>query len=123
MAYAIDLFDISLIASTDLSDNQFYMVGIDSDGKAELTGDGAHAIGVLFNDPDDEEVAQVRTQGIAKVITGEAVDEGERVASDTNGKAKTATDGDWVLGIALTESGEEDTIISILITHNGVEPA
>lgn len=123
MAYEVPVLDISLIASADLSDEQFYFVKVNSDGEIELAGDGEAAVGVLQNKPGEAteaegEAASVRVYGISKVAAGEAIDPGEEVAADSDGKAKVATTGDRILGVALI-GGDDEEIISIVLYQGG----
>lgn len=63
------------------------------------------------------EAASIRIYGVSKVVAAEAIDPGEEVASDADGKAKVAGSGDRVLGVALTAAANEDEIISIALYH------
>ena len=88
----------------------------------ELAGDGEAALGVLQNKPGEAtgaggEAASIRIYGVSKVVAAEAIDPGEEVASDADGKAKVAGSGDRVLGVALTAAANEDEIISIALYH------
>lgn len=121
MAWEVPVLDVSLIASDDFTDNQFYFVKVNSDGEIELAGDGEAALGVLQNKPGEAteaagEAASVRVYGVSKVVAGETIAAGEEVASDADGKAKVATLGDRVLGVALL-GGDMDEIISIVLYH------
>lgn len=122
MAWEIPVLDISLVAADDLQDFQYFFVKVNSDGEVELAGDGEAALGVLQNKPGEAtgaggEAASIRIYGVSKVVAAEAIDPGEEVASDADGKAKVADSGDRVLGVALTAAANEDEIISIALYH------
>ena len=60
MAWEVPVLDVSLIASDDFTDNQFYFVKVNSDGEIELAGDGEAALGVLQNKPEKQRKRLVR---------------------------------------------------------------
>jgi hypothetical protein len=110
----------SLVAAADLSAKQYYIVDVDTAGKAALCGAGEVPFGSLQNKPEAGYVAEVQVYGVAKVVAGAIVAVGASVTSDANGKAVTATTGDNVLGTALVASAADGDIIPVFITHAGV---
>ena len=131
-------FNLSLIAATDLSAKQHYLVKIDTNGKAALAAAGEAAAGVLQDKPASGAVGTVQTSGVSRCVAGEAIAKGALVASNASGKAKPAvlgkTDtsdvgaaadpliGSHVIGIALTAAGAEDEEFSLLIQPRGAVP-
>ena len=119
MANTDNMQTISLEAGQDLSSSQFYFVSIASDEQVDPTGDGAHADGVLQNDPDTAgHAAEVAIGGVVKVSCGGTVTAGGAVSSDANGQAVDSASGDVILGTAL-EGGSSGDVISMLFQPRG----
>lgn len=119
MAYTENRQTVTLEAGQDLSAKQFYFVSVSADGQVDPTGDGAHADGVLQNDPDTAgHAAEVDIGGITKVYCGGVVTRGGAVASDTNGAAVNAASGDVILGTAL-ETGASGSVIAMIFQPRG----
>lgn len=111
-----------IVASADLSGNQFYLVTIDTSGEAALAGDGAMVAGVLGNKPEAGEACEIYGPGsVAKVSCGAGVTAGDAVASDTNGQGVTAASTDFIIGHAITGSSNADEIISVWLNFPGVQ--
>lgn len=117
--------DITAVASTGLTSNQYYIVrttGVDSTYSAgNLTcllcigssGGINGPKGVLQNDPDTGQAAIIRVQGVTKVVTGEAVAVGNFITSSTAGTAIIAdTTGAFFIGVAESASTAAGQIIS-----------
>lgn len=110
---------VTLEAGADLSAKQFFFVSVSADGQIDATGDGAHADGVLLNDPAAAgRAAEVAISGITKVICGGVVTRGGPVASDAAGEAVNAATGDVILGTAL-DTGADGEIVRILFQPRG----
>jgi hypothetical protein len=114
MATDIDVFSISAVAAADLSAKQYYLVKLNSAGKIALAGNGVAATGVLQTEPEADEVGRVQVLGIAPVILGGTVATGAFVASDANGKAVTATEGEHAIGV-MTAGGAVGEIRPVLM--------
>lgn len=127
MAVTANLITLpGLIAGEDLSSKQYYWVKFGSTAPevkaAAATTD--KAFGVLQNDPEDGEEAEVAIGGLAKVIAGTSVGwtAGGPVGWNSTGKAvpvglNTTTDNTLIGGIFPLLSGQAsvaaDQIISI----------
>lgn len=114
--------DATYEAGADLRTKQYYLVEEANTGKVSVCNNAADvAIGVLQNEPNTGEEAQVRTaQGsVSKVVSdgsGTAIGIGDWVGTDANGKAiKKSTDKDWAIGRAESASSADGTIISITL--------
>ena len=84
-----------------------------------MTGDGAKADGVLQNKPAASgRAATVGIDGVTKVRVGAAVTAGDDLASDSTGRAVTATTGDIIIGRALEDGSAANVVISMLIDRN-----
>lgn len=112
------VFSDSWRAAADLSDKQFYFVKDNASGKAAIvTSVEDLVIGVLDNDPEADRSGRVIHQGIAKVVSdgsGDAIAAGDRVESDSSGRA-VKSDSNRAVGVALTPSSAANTLISVLL--------
>ncbi len=79
----------SIKAPADITKNLF--VGFDGN----LCSANAKALGVSNADTDADEQLPVASVGIALVYSGNAVSQGDKVASDANGKAVTYSTGEF----------------------------
>lgn len=117
--------DITAVASTGLTSNQFYLVrstGVDSTYSAgnltcllciSATGSASGVKGVLQNDPDTGQAAIVRVDGVTKVVAGAAIAVGDPLACSTGGTAIVAdTTGEWFWGKAESASTASGQIIT-----------
>lgn len=129
--------DISLLAAADLSSSQFLGIKVDSNGKAALASTGDLCIGVLQNAPASGAAAQIRVQGVTKMLTATTIAKGDFIKTDSAAKAgvavkgKTDTSdtgaaadallGSHVLGVAL-QGGSSGDYVSVLLLHLGAIP-
>lgn len=96
--------------SNDLSAKRYYIVKQDTsnDGYVVLAAAATDPIlGVLQNDPKAGETAVVKVgpPGDGKVIAGGTIHNGDKITSDSNGKAvATTTAGDNIIGVAVQEA-------------------
>lgn len=112
MTNAQDPVVMSFTADSDLSTKQYYFVKPTSGPKVDLQDSATGAnVGVLQNLPSaDGMAAEVAVSGLTKVVYGGTVAVGDRLGSDTNGKAVAKTsDKDRVLGIAMVAGVAGDT--------------
>lgn len=124
----LSILDESFVANEDLSDSQNCVVvpaGSVSAGKTKVGlpgGQGVLALGVLLNDPESGEIAQVRTMGYAKAIADSTFDAGVEVTiAATTGKIEAASSGDYVIGIAIEAAAEADQKVAIMLTGQFVK--
>jgi hypothetical protein len=105
------------LAGADLTGKQFFLAKFSS-GKLILATAGTVAFPVLepatLNNPVTYGIA-----GKSKVQYGGTVTAGDKLASDANGKAVTATTGQSVVGIALV-SGVSGDIGSMAVPGSGL---
>jgi Uncharacterized conserved protein (DUF2190) len=120
MAYEQTLRNICVPANADLSASQFCFVVVNASGRLVLPAAGGHAEGILQDKPNAAGVyGEVGILGVSKVLVGTGgVTAGDLLASDVNGKAVTATTGNFVLGRALA-TGAAGTYIPALIQQKG----
>ena len=92
-----------------------------------VAGAGAHALGIVTPDCDaavasgDDLTVQIKD--IGTWIAGAAVAVGAELTPDANGKAVTATTGDFILGIALKAATAAGQRIPVQICKAGYKPA
>jgi hypothetical protein len=67
-------------------------------------------------------VADIRLEGISKVVAGAAVAIGAPVTSNASGRAVTATTGQRQAGIALSTAAANGDIIDVALTPGGQVP-
>jgi len=101
------------VAASDLSDKQFRLVKISAAGEVDLCGAGEVAAGVLINDPDEGEAADVMRLGTCPVHADGNSDNiaiNDPLKSAADGIAVLAdTDKDHVIGwsnVALSVDGK-----------------
>ena len=115
MSYHVDSFELgTLCAGEDLSADQYKIVKVDTDGKLIKTAATDEHAGILDCAGIEDASVRIRVDGVAKVVSGAAVATGAKVEFDANGKAITFTAGPLV-GIALTSSGADGEVISVLL--------
>lgn len=113
---------VTFPANADLSSSQYCFVSLNSSGNVAVTGDGAHATGVLQNDPAAAaRAASVALNGVTKVKAGGTVTAGGLVASDSTGRAVDVVSGDYILGEALEAATAANQIISIVLNSAGAK--
>jgi len=77
----------SMESGDDFSSKQYYGCKMESDGVIALTtGDTDTPVGLIINDPEDGETANVLIVGRAPGVVAEAIDEGEKVRIASGGK-------------------------------------
>lgn len=120
MATESTLVSLSAEAGSDLSTKQYYFVVRNSSGQLALAGNGATADGVLQDKPAAAgRAAAYAISGLSKVVAGAAIARGAQVASDANGKAKTAVTGNRVLGRAHIAAAADGDVISVILKLQG----
>lgn len=103
-------------AGADLSvTGQHRFVSLGANKTVTLTGNNALALGVLMNQPESGDEAQVLVAGIAKVEAGEAVAVNDKIGSDANGRSKTALTASEMMGIAITPAAAAGVIHEVLL--------
>lgn len=139
MAYEQNVVTTSLITAADLSAKQFYFCKVDSSGYAALcSAAGEEADGVIYdNGGTSGRVVSVAVGGIVQVICGGTITAGNKVTTNSSGKAVAATAaytdtsdggsatdpliGSYVFGKALA-SGVSGDIIPVLVAKSGAVP-
>lgn len=107
-------------AGADLSAKQFRFVDIAADNQVDaVSAAGGDAIGVLLNKPDAAgKAATIAVAGVAKVVAGATVDEGEYIQSDAAGEAIVALTGNFVLGRCMKAAADGELTEVLLGSHH-----
>ena len=113
------------LASEDLSEKQFYIMQMDSDGNMEIAESATDLIlGVLQDKPESGQAGTYRHAGTSKVVASAAIAIGADVTTTSAGKAvTTTTQGDKVIGIALEAAAADGDIIEIQLVRYTYCPA
>ena len=119
MSQSIRDFERSFVTgASTLIAKQYFIVKQHTDGTLILAAAGTdHIVGVLQNKPAVGAPALVRFIGTSKVVAGGAINPGDNVTSDANGKAvATVTNKDVVLGTYLgTAAAASGDVIEVLL--------
>ena len=117
---------ITLEAGADIKAAQGKAVVI-SEGKAVLAEAGANAIGIIPLSEDEEikkgATVSVQIKDIGAWVAGAEVKIGDELASDAEGYAVKAVEGNFIIGTALTAASEKGTIIRAQINKAGYKAA
>lgn len=92
-------FQFSANAGADLSTKQYLFVKASGVDVVVSAAGGDVTIGVLQNDPLQDQSANVMSDGISKIIMGATVAAGVEVMSDSAGRAIAATATNRALGV------------------------
>jgi hypothetical protein len=110
-------------AAADLSSSQYFVVSLDASGDIVLADVAAVPIGILQNDPESGDTGTVMQVGESRAVAGAAITIEAAVASDANGKLRTAVASDIPVGRALEAASADGDIIKILINISGIAVA
>jgi hypothetical protein len=117
-AYSEAMVSVTLEASGDLSDYQYYLVksGTGERRVSVNTSAGGAVVGVLQNKPDAVgAAATVAISGVVPVIAGDAIDAMAQVTSDSSGRVVAYSETDVIVGRALQAATAAGDIISVLL--------
>lgn len=108
-------------ASANINDGAFLAAMLSKDGVAVAKA-GEAAIGIMIPETESPKAGedvniQVKDIGLAKV--GAAVEAGDLLASDANGKLVKATSGAFIIATALDAAETADQVISVQIIKAG----
>jgi hypothetical protein len=95
----------SCVAAVDLSSYNHRLVKVSAANTVNLAGAGETVAGVLMNAPEAGDPAKVSTGVVLPVVAGAAVAAGAALASDASGRAVTASEGNYIFGVALEAAG------------------
>lgn len=123
MANQEQVQSISLPAAADYSTTGIYrfmdIAGASVATKASVAGQ--MCIGVLQNNPEAGQAAEVAFSGKVKVIAGATVAVGASVQADANAAGITAASGDHVQGICIV-GGDVGELLEVLLVSQFLAP-
>jgi len=104
-------------ANGDLSDYQYRWVKLEAAGTVAICGNGEAPIGILQNDPEDGEQANVMLMGISNLVAHAAIAVNETIGSQANGRGVTVNaDTNTYNAVALEAANDQDDEIKVLLT-------
>ena len=113
-----------LTAAADLSAKQYYLLKVAGDGTVNLqTSAGGSVLGILQNDPESGQVADVGVVGVSKVLAGGTLAADDPIQAHTDGTAIKALTGDVSCGTVLIgcASGSYATVFINGGTQNEID--
>lgn len=103
--------DVSLLADFDMSSDQFLFVTLGSDGYINIATAGVLAVGISQDAPvgtsSQPKACPVRTMAPSKIQCGGSFSAGDKLASDSAGKAVAYTGATVYTGTPYTVSGSQ----------------
>ena len=117
------VFEPGLKAAVDLTAaaNRYRGVEITAESTVDVADATTDAvIGVLHNNPDAGQAAQVQVAGTTPAKAGAAISAGAKVMCEADGDFETATATNNVVGIAKTAAGADGEIFALLLRHEGI---
>lgn len=114
MPYESQVANRSFLATSSLVSKQFTFVDVDTSGGISSSTSGGDAIGVVQDKPAAASPGAVCRPGdITKIVAGGTFAAGDKLMSDSAGKAVVATTGGYILGKALAAgaSGKVTTMV------------
>jgi hypothetical protein len=104
-------------ANGDLSSYQYRFVKLESAGTVAICGNGEVPLGILQNDPEDGEMANVMIMGISNLCTHTTQSVGDKIGSQALGRGVAVTaDTNTYNAIALEAATAQDDEIKVLLT-------
>lgn len=108
-------------ASADITGGAFLAATLTTDGIA-IAKAGEAAIGIMIPETDSPkkgEDVNIQVKDIGLAMVGAAVDAGDLLASDANGKLVKAEAGAFIIAAALNTATAPDQVISVQIIKAG----
>lgn len=116
----------TLLAGADLTQKQFYVVKKSAGAVVLSSAAGDNHLGVLQNAPANGDTAEVlgnNSNSTGKVVLGGTVADQDKLTSDANGRAVTATAEDaQIIGLA-EEAGVVNQVIQYTPQYDVIPPA
>jgi hypothetical protein len=121
MSYGQDGNKVAYPASVDLSARRWCAV-VKTSGKLAVAAAGSKILGILQDDPKQDESGTVKTRDTSKAVAGGTFADGADLAVGANGRLVAAAAGDEVVAQAL-EAGVDGRIVAVRLDRGGVVPA
>ena len=102
MANELRVWDIGFCkAAADLRTKQHLFVKLSAADAANVAGAGEAILGVLQNKPNINRACEIRRLGITKITAGDTISVGQKLKSDSAGRAVNASTGNLYGGLCL----------------------
>lgn len=98
----------SFLAGADLSAKQYTFVKLSNDSTVVTAGAGEGALGILQNNPESGDVANVMILGISRLVMSEAVAVMGKVASTAAGEGAAVTGDDLIYNAMVVQASTAD---------------
>lgn len=110
---------VGYTAGADLNASQYRFVTLASSGQVVEAVDNTadRPVGVLVNDPNTGQEAEVVVLGVTKIVAGETLAVGDSIKVGTAGKAAKAgtTAGDHNVGVVLSAAGADGVYATVAV--------
>lgn len=104
-------------AGADLSSLQYRFVKLSAADTVTVCGNGEVPIGILQNDPESGEQANVMVMGISNLAVHAATSRNDKLGSQANGRGVAVTaDTNTYNAVALEAATAQDDEIKVLLT-------
>lgn len=117
---------IVLPVGDDLTDARGIALAIEN-GAVVKPSAGANVIGLSIIETDETVKAgdnvDIQIKDIGKWVAGEEIAVGTELATDKDGKAVAAEDGDFIVAVALSSASKAGTWVRVQIIKAGYKPA
>lgn len=117
---------IVLPAGNELTDARGIALAIENGSVVKPTA-GANVIGLSIIETDETvkkgDDVDIQIKDIGKWVAGEEITVGTELATDKDGKAVEAKDGDFIVAVALSSASKAGTWIKVQIIKAGYKPA
>ncbi len=111
---------IAQLAAEDISGN-FLAAELTADGVKKASA-GAAAIGIILPEQGDTKAGErvdIQIKDICRWMSGGEVAAGDLLSSDADGKCVKASNGEFIIGIALETANAADIPILVQLTKSG----
>ena len=116
-AFSKPLLDYTQAAAADYSAKQYYCMKHGASTVSLCSVAGERVDGILQNEPESGEHAQVMNHGISKAVFGGTVALGDSVMTNASGQLVKATGGAWAVGTALQAAVASDVKALLIRPH------
>lgn len=109
-----------LESASDLRGKEFYLATITAAGKVDLCGLGGKVIGVITEGKNTGLHSSLATGNQLKALAGAAIDEGDKLSSDGNGKVRVAAATHQVFGTAKSAAADGE-LVEFYMDQEGIK--
>ena len=119
MAFRGDTIENGLLnAGADLRLNMYRCV-VTSAGRWALAGANARSVGVLQNEPNTDETAEVDEAGVTMAAAGAAFLVDALLTTDATGRLVTSVGGNHIVAQAIEAASGAGSVVSVRLGYKG----